>query len=149
MTKSGPNELKVNKQINKGDVKRFPKGSGADPSNFDYEEEEEILYADGEPQKITGRIRASVARSAQDDTEDTEGGTSEADTDSSEYMSDSGLDDKLSVEEQFTLQLVGRRKRRSSRSLSFASLDSDSRLTRSSLASLVDESKKPVRNIPK
>lgn len=63
--KDGPDELLVKKQVNRGDVARFSKGSGADPSTLGYEEAEEILYRNGEPQRISGRIKASFARSTQ------------------------------------------------------------------------------------
>lgn len=140
MVKSGPDALTIHKQISRGDVIRFAEGSGADPSTLGYEELEEALFAGGELQRISGRIRVAMARSTQDRADTDPEGESQAHSDSADYLSNSGLDDKLDVEQTFTLQLTQRRKRRSLRSLASAHLYGNLGLTRSTLTSLVDES---------
>ena len=139
VTKNAQGQVTVKKQINRDDVERFPKGSGADPSMVDLEEYEEIEYRDGEPETISGRIKTSVSSTKQN-------GGHEGDSagpDSEEYESNSHLDETLRLEGRFTLRVKGRRKRRSPRSLPG---DHDRRLISSSLTAEVDERKPALKD---
>jgi hypothetical protein len=121
--------LTVKKQVHADDVKRFPEGSGADPSVVHLEESEEIHYKHGEPERLSGRIKTSITQP--EDRRERDSTVPE----SEEYKANSHLDEILQVEGHFSLQVKGRRKRRSPRSLPANSI----RLRSSSLMSKVDK----------
>jgi hypothetical protein len=124
VAKNEQGRVVVNKQVNKDDIEKFPKGSGADPSVVDLEESEEIQYKDGEPEKISGQITTSISKSTDEDSPS---------PDSEEYESNSHLDETMRLENKFSLQMKGRRKKRSPRS------DQGRRSVRLTSSSLISE----------
>ena len=84
-------------------VRQFPAGSNVDPTDVDYDEDEEIVYKDGVPKTITGTLHAALS-TAKENAEDDAGEYDDS------YQSNSVLDNEFVSDQKYTLTLINRRK---------------------------------------
>ena len=84
-------------------VQHFPAGSNVDPTDVDYDEEDEIVYEDGVPKIITGTLHAALFPAK-------ENGEDDSGEDDDSYQSNSVLDNEFVSDQKYTLTLISRQK---------------------------------------